>query len=76
MLDNRVCRPSHSPWSASIVLVKEKDGSLRFAIDYRQLNKITKNDAYSLPNIHTILDKLRGSRYFVFIDIASALRSI
>ena len=76
MLTNGVCRPSHSPWAASVVLVEKKDGSLRFAIDYRKLNSVTKKDAYSLPNIQTILDKLRGSRYFSFIDIASAYWSV
>ena len=76
MVANGVCRPSHSPWSANVVLVKKKDGSLRFAIDYRQLNNATKKDVYSLPNIQTILDKLGGSRHFSYLDIASAYWSV
>ena len=76
MFANGVCRPSHSPWSANVVPVKKNDGSLRFAIDYRQLNNVTKKDAYSLPNIQNILDKLRGSRYFSFLDVLSAYWSV
>ena len=49
---------------------------LKFAINYRQLNNITKKDAYSLLNIQSILDKLRGSRYFSFLDVASAYWSV
>ena len=71
MLKNGVCRPSHSPWASNVVLVRKRDGSWRFAIDYRRLNGVTKKDAYSLPNMNSILDKF-GSRYFSFIDIASA----
>ena len=45
---------------------------MRFAIDYRLLNDITKKDAYPIPDIQTILDKLEGSDYYSFIDVASA----
>ena len=70
MLKNGVCRPSHSPWASNVVLVRKRDGS--FAIDYRRSNGVAKKDAYSLPNMNSILDKLGGSRYFSFIEIASA----
>ena len=72
MLANGVCRPSKSPWASNVVLVRKRDGTLRFAIDYRKLNDVTKKDAYSLPDIQTILDKLKGSRYFTSLDVASA----
>ena len=67
-----ICRPSDSPWSSDVVLVKKKDGSLRFAVDYRRLNAITKRDQYSLPNPQSIFDKLKGSSFFSKLDIASA----
>ena len=70
--DPPICRPSNSPWSSDVVLVKKKDGSLRFAVDYRRLNSVTKRDEYSLPNPQSIFDKLEGSRYFTKLDIASA----
>ena len=45
---------------------------LRFAIDYRGLNDVTKKEPYSLPNPQHILDKLHGARYFTSLDVASA----
>ena len=55
-----VIKPSTSPRSSPIVLVPKKDGSLRFCIDYRKLNSVTKKDVYPLPRI----DTLRETRYF------------
>ena len=72
MLANGVCRPSKSPWASNVVLVRKRDGTLCFAIDYRKPNDVTKKDAYSLPDIQTILDKLKGSRYFTSLDVTSA----
>ena len=72
MCRNGICRPSNSAWSSDVVLVRKKDGQMRFAIDYRQLNAVTKKDAYGPPNPQTILDKLEGNRYFSCLDIASA----
>lgn len=46
-----VIRESHSPWSSPVVLVRKRDGSLRFFIDYRKLNSRTVKDAYSLQRI-------------------------
>ena len=71
-VQNGICRPSSSQWASDVVLVRKKDGTLRFAIDYRKLNAITKKDTYGLPNPLTILDKLDGSKYFTFLDFASA----
>ena len=72
MCKNGICRPSKSPWASDVVLVRKKDGQMRFAIDYRQLNSITRRDAYGPPNPQSIPDKLKGSRYFSSLDIASA----
>ena len=72
MCINGICRPSKSSWASDVVLVKKKDGRMRFAVDYRQLNSITKRDAYGPPNPQSILDKLDGSVYFSCLDVASA----
>ena len=54
MLDLGATRPSNSPWASAIVLVRKKDGRLRFCIDLRRLNNRTVKDAYSLPKIESI----------------------
>ena len=74
--DPPICRLSKSPWSSDIVLVQKRDGTLRFAVDYRRLNAVTKRDEYSLPNPQSIFDRLAGNRYFSKLDVASAYWSI
>ena len=69
MLQRGVIEPSTSPWSSAIVLVKKKDGSTRFCIDYRRLNSATVKDAYPLPRIDESLDQLRGARWFSTLDL-------
>ena len=66
-----VIRPSRSPWSSPVVLVKKKDGTVRFCIDYRKLNEVTTKDAYPLPRIDECFDALEGHRYFSTLDLAS-----
>ena len=69
MLDLGAIRPSNSPWASAIVLVRKKDGRLRFCIDLRKLNNRTVKDAYSLPRIESILDSLGGARIFSTLDL-------
>ena len=71
MLEQGVILPSSSPWASPIVLVRKKDGDLRFCVDYRKLNQVTKLDEFPLPRIDDTLDILGGSRYFTTLDLAS-----
>jgi len=63
--------PSISPWSSPVVMVRKKDGTLRFCVDYRHLNQITKKDTFPLPRVDDLLDQLGESRYFSTLDLAS-----
>ena len=69
LLEKDVIEPSKSPWASGIVLVKKKDGSKRFCIDYRRLNDVTIKDAYPLPRIDESLDQLAGSKWFSCLDM-------
>ena len=76
MLRNGIIRPSNSPWCSRVILVEKKDGTMRFAVDYRSLNNETKRYSYLLPEVRDILDKLHGSKYYSSLDGASAYWSI
>lgn len=69
-------RPSHSPFSSNVVLVRKHDGALRLCVDYRQLNSRTIKDNYALPRIDDILDSLSGNKYFTVLDMKSGYHQI
>ncbi|GBM00287.1 Retrovirus-related Pol polyprotein from transposon 297 [Araneus ventricosus] len=71
MVDNGIIEESSGPWASHIVLVKKKEGSTRFCVDYRKLNEITKKDSYPLPRIDDTLDALNGSQWFTKLDLKS-----
>ena len=61
MLQNRLIQTPTSPWAAPIILVKKKDGTTCFCVDYRKLNEVTRKDAYPLPRTDETLDALAGA---------------
>ena len=71
MAQNGIIQRSTSLWSSLVVIVKKPDGSARFCVDYRKLNKVTKKDVYPLPCIDDILDRLVNTAYFTTLDMAS-----
>lgn len=76
MLRQGVIEPAQSPWASNIVLAKKKDGTLRCCIDYRQLNSVTKKDAYPLPRIDMCLDAMSGATWFSTFDLRSSYHQV
>ena len=64
MLDKWYIRPSVSPWGAPLLFVKKEDGTLRFFIDYMELNKVMIKKKYPLPKIDDLFDQLKGTTMF------------
>ena len=69
MLESGAIRPSRSAWCNAVVLVRKKDGSLWFYIDFCYLNTHTKKDSYPLPRIQEALDNLVGAGHFSCLDL-------
>ena len=71
MLDAGIIRPSNSPWCNAVVLVRKKDGSLHFCIDFRKLNSLTVKDSHLLPHICETLESLTGAAHYLTFDMNS-----
>ena len=70
MLEEGVVEPSTSDWAAPIVLVRKKDGTLRFCVDYRKLNSQSKVDPYPMPRVDELIDKLGCAKFLTMLDLA------
>ena len=71
MLSRNIIEPAQGPWSSPVVLVKKRDGSTRFCVDFRKVNQVTKKDAQPLPRIDDTLDALGAAKWFSTLDLAS-----
>jgi len=71
MLGAGVIEAGNGAWGFPVVLVKKRDGEVRFCIDYRALNKVTKKDVLPLPRIDETLEALGGARLFTTLDLRS-----
>ena len=69
MLAHGIIEESISSWMAPAVFVKKKSGELRLCVDYRELNKRTSKDAYPLPLVDKVQDRLARSTGFTSLDM-------
>ena len=72
MLADGVIQSSISDWASAPVLVRKKDGSVRWCVDYRALNKVTIKDTYPLPLIEECLETLAGNQWLSKLDANAA----
>nr|GEY75518.1 reverse transcriptase [Tanacetum cinerariifolium] len=76
LLDLGFIRPNVSPWGAPVLFVKKKDGSMRLCIDYRDLNRVTIRNRYSLPRMYDLFDQLQDAKFFSKIDLKSGYHQL
>ena len=70
--NNDLIQPSNSEYACPVVMVKKKDGSLRFCCDFRKLNDVTRFDSYPLPRISEVISTLEGAKVFSTLDLNGA----
>ena len=70
MLELGAIQPSSSPWASPVVLVEKKDGDVRFCVDYRKLNQVARFDAYPMPRVEEVLERVGPAKFISTLDLA------
>ena len=71
MIEAGTIRPSNTPYSSNVVIVRKKDDTIRFCIEFRKLNNKTVKDAYAIPRVEDTLHLFAGAKYFTKLDLRS-----
>ena len=66
---SRVIQPSNSEWAFPIVMVKKKDGSLCFCVDYCRLKSVVTTNAYPMPRVDELIDCLGNAKFIPTLDL-------
>jgi transposase InsO family protein len=78
LLDQKLVRPSQSPWASPVVLIPKPDGTIRFCIDYRRINTLGKitATAFPMPRANDLLDTFHGAQFFTAVDITKSYYNV